>query len=138
MKKARTLYSSEIVSRAEMVDGISVTHNYLNQEGGIPLPATYLLELSREIREKKTDMSVRLYSDYPFPWRREEAGPKNQFEWDALNYLKTNPEQSFFRVKTLDGISGLTLSIRRLRQHFRQLKPADEVGGDYYECEWTT
>ncbi|EDX70572.1 hypothetical protein MC7420_1234 [Coleofasciculus chthonoplastes PCC 7420] len=40
MKKARTLYSSEIVSRAKMVDGISVTHNYLNQEGGIPLPAT--------------------------------------------------------------------------------------------------
>lgn len=103
MKKARTLYSSEIVSRAEMVDGISVTHNYLNQEGGIPLPATYLLELSREIREKKTDMSVRLYSDYPFPWRRDEGGPKNQFEWDAINYLKTNPKQSFFRVKILDG-----------------------------------
>ncbi|EDX70567.1 hypothetical protein MC7420_1229 [Coleofasciculus chthonoplastes PCC 7420] len=40
-------------------------------------------------------MSVRLYSDYPFPWRRDEGGPKNQFEWDAINYLKTNPKQSF-------------------------------------------
>ncbi|MEQ9671482.1 SpoIIE family protein phosphatase [Coleofasciculus sp. G2-EDA-02] len=103
MKKARTVYSSEIVSRAETVDGIRVTHDYLNQAGAIPLPATYLLELSRKIREKKTDMSVRLYSDYPFPWRRDEGGPKNQFEWDALNYLKANPDQSFFRVETRRG-----------------------------------
>ena len=103
MKKARTVYSSEIVSRAETVDGISVTHDYLNQEGAIPLPATYLLELSRKIRENKTDMSVRLYSDYPFPWRRNEGGPKNQFEWEALNYLKVNPNQSYFRVETFGG-----------------------------------
>jgi len=103
MKKARTVYSSEIVSRSETVDGISVTHDYLNQEGAIPLPATYLLELSRQIREKNTDMSVRLYSDYPFPWQQDEGGAKTQFEWDALNYLKANPGQSFYRIQTLDG-----------------------------------
>ncbi|MDY7014968.1 MAG: adenylate/guanylate cyclase, partial [Cyanobacteriota bacterium] len=64
--ESRTLYSSEVASRVQSVDGIAVTHDYTMKEGAIPLPATFLIELGERIRENNRGVSVRLYSDYPF------------------------------------------------------------------------
>jgi class 3 adenylate cyclase len=103
IEEARTLYSSEAVRRVAGVPGITVTYDYTDTPGAIPVPATYLIELSHHLSDKNPGMSVRLYSDYPFPWRKAEGGPKDAFEREALRHLTQHPEQPFYRIETFQG-----------------------------------
>ncbi|MGB3534752.1 MAG: hypothetical protein WBA13_14705 [Microcoleaceae cyanobacterium] len=79
LKTSRTLYNSKLVSQITENDTVKVTHDYMNIEGAIPLPATYLIEMSQRISQLKLGLSVRLYSDYPFPWRKETGGAQDAF-----------------------------------------------------------
>lgn len=103
-KEARTLYSNEVVNSAKTIPGIVVTHDYKNTKGGIPIPATYLIELAHRLTEKNSNMLVRLYSDYPFPWRAAEGGAKDNFEREALAALRKNPRSPFYRFEEYKGI----------------------------------
>lgn len=101
MKQARTLYSDEVVDRIQKLSGVIVTANYAVQPTGIPLPATYLIELGHRLSEdSKHGVSMRLYSDYPFPGREKEGGTKDDFEREALSYLRHNPTATFTRFET--------------------------------------
>ncbi len=102
--QAIDLYSQAAVERAKTVDGISVTHAYLTQSGAIPLPSTFAIELSDRITEENRDMSMRFYSDFPFPWRKE-GGMRDSFERDALAYLRKNPQQKFSRIEKVNGLT---------------------------------
>ena len=79
------------------VEGIIVSHDYFNRPGAIPLPATYTIELGRRISADSPDTLVRLYSDYPFLHRQASGGAQDDFEREALNYLRQYPDSSFFR-----------------------------------------
>ncbi|AFY34416.1 adenylate/guanylate cyclase [Calothrix sp. PCC 7507] len=93
-------YSTTVSDRIKKVKGINLTHDYLIKEGAIPIPATYAIELGKILSENQTGMSVRMYSDYPFPWRKAEGGPRNDFEREALSYLRTHPEEKkFYRLE---------------------------------------
>ena len=74
-----TLYSDAAANPAK-VSGLNVTHAYVTEEKAIPLPSTFAIELSNLISDRNTDLSVRFYSDYPFPWRQSEGGAKDEFE----------------------------------------------------------
>jgi class 3 adenylate cyclase len=97
IQSARTVYSSEAVNQVKEIHGITITHDYKNKEGAIPLPATYLIELAKAVIDKDAGMSVRLYSDYPFPWRQAEGGARDEFELQALRYLRLHPDRPFYR-----------------------------------------
>lgn len=104
IKDARSLYTTEVVERAQKVPGIEVIHDYPNKPGAIPIPATYLIQLSHLISEKSSDTSIRIYSQYPFPWRKTEGGPKDDFEKEALQYLEQYPQRKFYRIENLNGL----------------------------------
>ena len=97
LEELRTLYTSEVVERLRG-QGITVTHDYTAHDGAIPLPATFSMELGRRIGAKGSGMQIRLYSDYPFPWR-QDGGPRDAFEQDALRSLRARPDQPFFRFE---------------------------------------
>ncbi|BAY12108.1 adenylate/guanylate cyclase domain-containing protein [Calothrix sp. NIES-2098] len=100
------LYSDSAANRAKKVQGITIAHNYLIKEGAIPPPATYAIELGKKVTEQQNGMSVRLYSDYPYPWRKAEGGPRDDFEKQALTYLRQHPEEkNFYRLETKNGRS---------------------------------
>ncbi|MFN6487450.1 MULTISPECIES: adenylate/guanylate cyclase domain-containing protein [unclassified Nostoc] len=103
LTQAFDLYSAAAVQRAKAVPGITVTHSYLNTKGAIPLPSTFAIELGEQISEKNTEMSVRLYSNYPYPWRKTKGGARDAFERDALNFLRENPRQKFYRLEKQNG-----------------------------------
>lgn len=104
INQARNLYSSEAVSRLTGVHGVTVTDKYATQQGAIPVPASYLIELGQQLSQKNPGMSVRLYSDYPFPMRKgKDGGPRDNFEREALRFLRQNPEQPFVRIETFQG-----------------------------------
>ncbi|HEY9699013.1 MAG TPA: adenylate/guanylate cyclase domain-containing protein [Trichocoleus sp.] len=103
IKEARTLYSNNAVSRIKHLPNAQVTPDYATIPGAIPLPATFLIELSKSISQQNPGMSVRLYSDYPFRWRKQEGGPKDDFERSALQYLRQHPQETFVRFENFQG-----------------------------------
>jgi class 3 adenylate cyclase len=103
IKEARTLYSSDVVTPLSTAKAINFTHDYNPTKVTIPVPAAFLIELGQNITKKNPEVSVRLYSDYPFPWRQEEGGVRDDFERQAITYLTKNPTQNFFRVDNYRG-----------------------------------
>jgi len=101
-EELRSLYTSDVVERVR-THGVSVTHDYKDHDNAIPLPATLTIELGQRIGARGSGMSVRLYSDYPFPWRTKEGGARDAFEREALAALRQNPEQPFSRFEEYQG-----------------------------------
>ena len=101
LEEFRTLYTSEVAVRAQ-TKGVEVTHDYAAKEGAIPLPVTLSLLLGNHIAAKGTGGQPRLYSDYPFP-SRQNSGPQDDFERQALQYLRQHPDQAFTRLEYFKG-----------------------------------
>jgi signal transduction histidine kinase len=96
----RTLYTSEVVDRV-MPKDIEVTHEYLARPHAIPLPATFTMKIGEHISAADTGMQVRLYSDFPFRFRKRPA--LDAFDQAALDYLRRHPDDSFVRREHLNG-----------------------------------
>jgi len=101
LQELRTLYTSAVVERVRAA-GIEVTHDYQAKHAAIPLPATLTIELGERIAESGSGLGVRLYSDYPFPWRKH-GGPRDAFERDALTALRRDPSRPFVRYEEVRG-----------------------------------
>jgi signal transduction histidine kinase/CheY-like chemotaxis protein len=101
LKEFRTLYTSEVVARAR-AHGMTVSHDYAETDGAIPLPATLSMMLGNRMGSA-SGVTSKLYSIWPFPWRRKDGGPRDDFEWKALNTLNADPSMPFSRFEVLDG-----------------------------------
>jgi diguanylate cyclase (GGDEF)-like protein len=97
MNEARVLYSKTVVNRISDLPEITVGPDYHAVFGGIPNPATYAIELGEKLSSQEKGTLFRLYSDYPFPNRQATGGPHDQFQKDALAYLKQHPTEAFYR-----------------------------------------
>ncbi len=109
LEEFRGLYTSEVVARIHD-HGIEVTHDYQTKENAIPLPATLTIEFGKRLSQRVEGMEVRLFSEYPFPWRRE-SGLRDQFDRDALQYLREHPDQPFFRFEQVGGQASLRYAV---------------------------
>ncbi|MBE9162147.1 adenylate/guanylate cyclase domain-containing protein [Tychonema sp. LEGE 06208] len=103
IKEARTLYSSDVVNPLKTAKAINFTYDDTPTKVTVPVPATFLIELGNHITNKNPEVSVRLYSDYPFPWRRKEGGVRDDFERQAITYLTQNSNKQFFRTEEFRG-----------------------------------
>ncbi|NJL48812.1 MAG: diguanylate cyclase [Leptolyngbyaceae cyanobacterium SM2_5_2] len=97
MNEARVLYSKTVVNRISDLPEITVGPHYHTLAGGIPNPATYAIELGEKLSSTEKGTLFRLYSDYPFPNRQASGGPHDQFQKEALVYLKQHPTAAFYR-----------------------------------------
>ena len=113
LREFRSLYTSEVVARVKK-QGVNITHDYAMQEGAIPLPATLSKLLGQRISELEQGQ-VRLYSQYPFPWRKN-GGPQDEFEHEALARLKQDPTQPFYRFAPFEGRQTLRYATADLMQ----------------------
>lgn len=109
LTELRSLYTAEVVERVRG-HGVHISHDYRAHDNAIPLPATLTIELGDRVNARGSDMHVRLYSDYPFPWRKN-GGPRDQFERDALLALRANPEQAFVRLESYEGQNSIRFAV---------------------------
>ena len=100
VKEFRTLYTAEVVSRVG--PDVEVSHDYASKEGAIPLPATLTIEFGKTSGTREIGIQSRLFSDYPFP-RRKDGGPQDDFQEQALLRLRQDPDQPFARFENLQG-----------------------------------
>jgi len=100
----RELYTSDVVARLLPL-GVKVAHDFEIHAGAIPLPATFTLKLGDRI-SRHLGIQVKLYSDYPFPWRKDRA-PLDDFQRQAIAELRRRPDAPFYRFETFQGAHAL-------------------------------
>jgi hypothetical protein len=102
----------DIVRRAK-VGKMEVTHDYVGKPAAIPIPATFTIELGRQITDQsETGILVKLYSDFPFKNRRN-GGPKDDFEREAIERLRENPKEPVYRFEDYKGRAALRYATAR-------------------------
>ena len=109
VKAFRELYSRDVVGPAARA-GIAITHDPGSHEGAIPLPATLTMEIGARLGELRPGAQLRLYSDYPFPWRKNNRTP-DDFEREALSALRKNPDEPFYRFEEFEGRPSLRYAV---------------------------
>jgi len=109
LEEFRTLYTSEVVGTAKG-HGLKVTHDYQGKSDSIPLPATLSMLLGEKIGEHSNGAHSKLYSPYPFPWRKEKGGLTDEFAQKAWDFLKDNPDKSFYEFTEYKGRKVLRLA----------------------------
>ena len=98
----RSLYTSEVVVKAKS-QGMMITHDYKNNRSAIPLPATFSMLLGNTMGDAQSNLSSRLYSEYPFPWREKNGGLKDKFAKDAWQALQAFPHRPFYKFEEYQG-----------------------------------
>ncbi len=96
----RDFYSREVVPRARDA-GAEVTHDFKDKAGAIPLPTTLAIELGEQLSQEDGGRGFRLFSDLPFPWRRERQ--IDAFEVEALAATTADPTQPYIRFEEREG-----------------------------------
>ena len=96
----RHYYTENIVDTAKK-NGLDITHDYTEQQKAIPLPATMTHELNSLFSEK-ADYEMRLYSNFPFPFRKG-GGVHDEFQEKALQTLVKDPKSQFWKVEDYQG-----------------------------------
>src|SRR6185312_14502306 len=92
---------------------VLVTHDYAARKDALPLPATLTIDLGRQITARSaTGMQVRLYSDYPWKFRKD-GGPADGFERNALSRLRENPDEPVYEFTEYQGRPVLRYAIAR-------------------------
>ena len=108
---------SEAVDRAMPKGKVLVTHDYATRKDSLPLPATLTIDLGKYISERsKSGMQVRLYSDYPWRFRKDRE-PPDEFETEALRQLRENPDEPVYKFENYQGRPVLRYAVaRRFRE----------------------
>ena len=88
----RDYYTQNIIKRIQDADGKATpSSDYLNVHGGIPIPATFSIELGSIFNASGTNNKVqyRFISDYPFKPRRNKG--LDTFETESINLFRRDP-----------------------------------------------
>jgi methyl-accepting chemotaxis protein len=112
-KIIRAYYSDNIVNKVIKGGVFKATHDHKNNDLAIPLPATFVHDLSAALRDKDTTIS--LFSPFPFPDRRDRK--LDDFQRAAWDFLNANPDASFSRAEERDG------------RHIVRVAVADKMSG---------
>ncbi len=101
IKTLRTFYTNEVLQRAKDA-GIKANHNYENESGTLPLPATFTHALGDQIKKDFPGTVVRLYSMYPFPHRAADQ-KYDEFEERAIEQLIDTPTEPVYELVEYEG-----------------------------------
>ena len=106
----RMIYSAEVVQKVDSFPGFEITHDYQGKENAIPLPATLSMELGEKIGTHLSGAESWLYSEYPFPWRKNTATGRGSDSCLAAGVRRTRGPGSV----TLDHGSVIGIRCRNL------------------------
>lgn len=101
----RNFYSERVLGRLD-AKVLAQAHLSPGVDGGLPLPATFTLDLGHYFEENNHSTVTRLYSDSPFPGRAATR-TLDSFQTDALKSLRANPDQPYIRTEIQNGATVL-------------------------------
>ncbi len=92
-KTIRAYYTKNVIKKALENKALKPHFDHKGKSGVIPLPATFIHDLSQELQS--SDTKVNLYSAFPFPNRKDRS--LDPFQNEAWGFLKNNPDAVFSR-----------------------------------------
>ncbi|MFQ5625916.1 MAG: DUF3365 domain-containing protein [Methyloligellaceae bacterium] len=98
-KTIRGYYTKSVVKKAIANGGLKPSFNHKTESNGIPLPATFIHDMSTLLAE--ADTTINLYSAFPFPVRG--ARELDDFQQQAWANLSATPDQNYVREETREG-----------------------------------
>jgi methyl-accepting chemotaxis protein len=98
-KTLRGYYTKNVIKKVLSSSDIKPSPDHANKKNSIPLPATFILDMSELL--KKRDTTIDLYSAYPFPGRSSRV--LDDFQKQAWAFLNKNPTENFTREEVKNG-----------------------------------
>ncbi|WP_020592305.1 c-type heme family protein [Kiloniella laminariae] len=96
-KTVRGYYTNKVIKKIVEDGSLTPTSNHEAEEDGVPLPATFIHDVSALLSKEK--ISMNLYSGFPFPNRSDRK--LDDFQKEAWAFLSSNPEGVFTRQVNL-------------------------------------
>jgi len=98
-KIIRKYYTNNVIKKVVKSGVLKPSFNHKSEANGVPLPATFIHDLSALMA--KRDTTLNLYSKFPFPVRKDrKLDPFQNAAWAALN---AKPDSVFSRRETRNG-----------------------------------
>jgi methyl-accepting chemotaxis protein len=98
-KTIRAYYTENVVNKVVKAGAFKASHDHRTNDAAIPLPATFVHDLSAAL--KNSDTTISLFSPYPFPDRSDRK--LDQFQREAWAFLNAHPDNTFSRTETHNG-----------------------------------
>jgi PAS domain S-box-containing protein len=132
LEEVRKAYASEVVARLD--PHVVVSNDYQKIKGAVPIPATFAIDIGRRLSQDKYGTQVRLYSDYPFPGRKD-GGPQDPFEKVALRQLRERPDRPYYVFEEYAGRPALRYAVAD-RMQTSCLKCHNDKASDSPKTDW--
>jgi len=101
-KTLRAYYVESVVKKVKANTDLKISYDHKTMDNAIPLPATLIHDMSELLSQKGEDkIKLKLYSDYPFPNRKDRK--LDDFGREALAFFKSSPNDSYVRHEKMAG-----------------------------------
>ncbi len=98
-KIIRKYYTNNVIKKVVKSGVLKPSFNHKTEANGVPLPATFIHDLSTLMA--KRDTTLNLYSKFPFPVRKDRK--LDDFQSAAWTALNAKPDSVFSRRETRGG-----------------------------------
>lgn len=125
----RHFYGQTLVPRA-MRAGVPFTEDERSNKNALPLPATVMADLGQQLAKEEGEVPIRFYSEVPLQGQSPER-ELDPFQRQALQALKTQPDQPFVQEEILDGTRVLRYAqADRVSLHCVACTPSDSESSE--------
>jgi PAS domain S-box-containing protein len=110
----RSYYANNVTGRIMAAGGahVSLSENYREMAGGVPIPATLSIELGDKIRTDSVDQSLQFSFVSDAPFLRRPRPPLTDFQGEALkSFRREDSSTEYWRVEDEDGMPRLRLAV---------------------------
>lgn len=107
IKTTRGYYTRQVVAKALKTGALTPSYDHANNERAIPLPATFVKDIS-DILQKK-DVTLSLLSPYPWPHRADRK--MDEFQTMAWEAFQRDPSAVFSRQEVVNGRRVLRVAV---------------------------
>jgi len=107
IKTTRGYYTRQVVSKALATGALTPSYNHSQEPRAIPLPATFVKDISDLLRDKEVTLS--LVSPYPWPHRADRK--MDDFQSMAWQAFQNNPDEVFSRQEIANGKRMLRVAV---------------------------
>lgn len=100
-KLVRKYYTDNVIAKVKAAGVMKIDFAHNGKADTIPLPATFVHDISEIFQNEKIGTKLHLYSKFPFPNRKDRV--LDEYQKSAIEELTKNPEQPYVRAYLDEG-----------------------------------
>jgi len=108
-KTLRTYYTEHVAKKVAKSKALKIGYDHTEKENTIPLPATVIHDLSERFSQEEGGLRLKLYSNYPFPHRRDRK--LDDFAYEAMGFFRSHPNEVFIRIAPIGGEESVRIAV---------------------------